>query len=246
MRKLVMIAATAAFANMGGASAADLGHGHDDIYTAAPVFSWTGFYIGGNVGYGWADEHQQVQDTPAAHMDFAPEGVIAGGQIGYNIQTKGLVLGVEASLDWSGVEDNSTFVPGRDIRTHESITQLQGIADVSGRVGVALDRTLIYGKAGVAWGSFDHKYNLTDAQGVTEHYTSDTITSTGWLVGGGLEFALSNNWTAKAEYNYIDFGTNTFVMKSAFVQATDSDYTVQIVKGGVNYKFGAPQTGSLK
>lgn len=248
MRKLVMIAVAATFANVSGASAADLGRAapvKEDIYTPAPAYSWTGLYIGGNVGYGWADEHQQVQDTASAHMDFAPEGAIAGGQIGYNIQTKGLVLGVEGSGSWSGIEDNTIFTPPPARSEHESITELRGIVDISGRLGVALDRTLLYGKAGVAWGWFDHTYNITRG-GETTQFTSDTEVMTGWLVGGGAEFALSKNWTAKVEYNYIDFGTGTFTLANSMIQKTDFDTTVNVVKGGVNYKFGGPQAEPLK
>jgi outer membrane immunogenic protein len=251
MRKLVMIAASAAIASMGGANAADLGRGgaKDDIYSPAPAFSWTGFYIGGNGGYGWASEHQQVLDAAVAHMDFEPEGAVAGGQIGVNWQPRaggGLVIGAEGSLEWADITDRTPYDPmGGAVSHHENRTDLRGLGDISGRLGFALDRTLIYGKGGVAWGQFDHS---SVVHGM--NFTSRTDDRVGWLVGGGVEFAFSPNWSAKVEYNYVDFGTGTYALinpvNGRVAQSVDYTDTVNVIKGGVNYRFGSPQADALK
>jgi outer membrane immunogenic protein len=250
MRKLMMIAAAAAFAGAGGADAADLGQASvkDDIYAPAPVFSWTGFYVGGNGGYGWASEHQQVLDAAAAHMDFDPEGGVAGGQVGVNWQPRsggGLVVGAEGSLEWTGVNDRTSYDPmGGAVSHHENRTDLRALGDVSGRLGFALDRTLIYAKGGVAWGQFDHS---SVVHGTV--YSSRADDRVGWLVGGGLEFAFSPNWSVKVEYNYIDFGAGTYALADSagyVAQSVDYNDTVNLVKGGVNYRFGAPQAEPLK
>jgi outer membrane immunogenic protein len=240
MRKSTLaVAAATVFLWGGAAMAADLGHS-EDIYASTPVYSWTGFYVGANGGYGWGGEHQQVVAYGPAHMDFYPMGGVAGGQVGYNIQTKGVVLGVEATADWSGVGDHTHYTPPMGVE-HENINNDSAFADISGRLGLALGRVLVYGKGGVAWGWFDHNY----VEG-GDHYTSKTVNQIGWLAGGGIEFALSPNWTTKIEYNYMDFGTGRFALNGTVVQAVDFHDTISVIKGGVNYKFGSQQAELLK
>jgi outer membrane immunogenic protein len=240
MRKSTVAAAAAmVFMGVGAAAAADLGHA-EDIYAPTPVYSWTGFYVGANGGYGWGSEHQQVVAYGPAHMDFHPMGGVVGGQVGYNAQVKGLVLGVEGTANWSGVGDHTHFTPDMG-DPHENINNDRAFADISGRVGLALGRVMIYGKGGVAWGWFDHTY-VEDG----DRYTSETVNQMGWLAGGGIEFALSPNWTTKIEYNYMDFGTGRFTLNGNFVQDVDFHDTINIIKAGVNYKFGSQQTELLK
>jgi outer membrane immunogenic protein len=207
-----------------------------------PPFSWTGFYIGGNIGGAWAERH--VTDTITG-LDFSrsSDGVfIAGGQIGYNYQMGNFVLGVEGDFDWVGNNSNNgagVVVPG--VGTIVATTHDRWISTVAARFGIASDHWLFYGKAGGGWVGTN---NFT----ITNVTTGTTITggggrnSSGFLVGAGIEYAFINNWTAKVEYDYLGLGSRTFVVPvgAPFLVGdvfTTRSRNVQELKVGFNYLF---------
>lgn len=196
---------------------------------APPVYNWSGFYIGGNIGGGFADSSWSDPFTGASNT-FNKDGFIGGGQVGANIQFNWLVLGVEGDFDWTGLKGGGTDAIGDSISTRTDWT-----ATATGRIGAAFDRLLVYGKGGVA---FAHdRSTLNDVFGGS---ASTDLNRTGWTAGAGLEYALDRNWSARLEYDYLGFGSQTLNLPTASLPgyASNASLDVQEVKAGINYRFG--------
>jgi outer membrane immunogenic protein len=191
-RILGLLAATAlATAAVSSVSAADLPtRAAPPVFAAVPVFTWTGFYVGGNLGWGWRDDDNETvvltgPGIPAGlvgtlNFDNGNDGnFTGGGQIGYNYQIGSFVIGVEADIQWIDTDDNdAVFVPGPGFAPGATFVpgEFEDSSDWWGtvrlRAGVAFDRFLVYATGGLA-------------------YTDD---NTGWTAGGGVEWALPVNW----------------------------------------------------
>lgn len=197
------------------------------VVYAPPVYNWSGFYIGGNVGGGFADSSWTDPFT-GANNTFSKDGFIGGGQIGANVQFNWLVLGVEGDFDWTGLKGSGTDSAGNSINTNTQWT-----STATGRVGAAFDRLLVYGKGGVAFANDESSISGTGLS------ASTTFTRTGWTAGAGLEYALAQNWTAKIEYDYLGFGSETLDFGTTNLPTNPSaSLNVQEVKAGINFKFG--------
>jgi len=191
-----------------------------------PTFSWRGFYFGGNVGGAWATGTLTDRLTTTS-FDTDHSGFIGGGQIGYNVQVDNLVFGVEGDFNWTSLDDtgNRVAVPG--LGTLQASAETQWITTLAARVGLALERTFVYVKIGGGWVRNEASItNLTTGTSVTASNTNG-----GWLVGGGLEYALTPNWTAKFEYDLLALSDQTGPGTFNF------ERDVQTVKFGINYKF---------
>ncbi|CDX59178.1 Outer membrane protein [Mesorhizobium plurifarium] len=191
---------------------------------AGMPFSWTGFYVGGQAGGGWNDSHWSGSFFP---FDTNGSGGIFGGQIGYNWQIDQYVIGIEGDLAGSTVKgDNQCSVAtGTTCETKQDY-----LASVRGRLGYAVDRFLIYGDAGVAF----TKYKIAEVDSTTPQ-TFGGGSRVGWTAGLGAEYALTDHWTAGAEWNYYDFGTRTgFDAGGQLLRNRDTENTVV---GKINYKF---------
>jgi outer membrane immunogenic protein len=232
--------ATASFLVLGSASvlAADLPVKYRAApIMAAPVFSWTGCYVGVHGGGGvmrdnWTDENGS--------------GGLAGGQIGCNYQDGNWVFGVEGEGWWSGHKARYSDLNSEGFG-YTQTTRNKHDFSIAARAGIAFDRTLVYGKAGWVWGRFD----LDDRQTYSyqSYYYTDTASETlnGLLLGVGIEHAITPNWTIKAEYNYLRFGSKDFSFTyCAFNDGPTYCYPSniasyhadkQIFKIGVNYLF---------
>jgi outer membrane immunogenic protein len=233
---------------------------------AAPAFSWSGCYIGAHVGYGWGRDTNEFGNAVASGVteiegfpaEFGPfnhntSGGVAGGQLGCNYQTaSNWVIGVEGELFWSGIKGSSTAPEdGADPGTFSRFASSnRWDGDVALRLGYAWARNLLYGKAGVAVGSF--QYTETHDDFATVHacfaapggVCSVTINDTraGLLLGAGWEYAVTNNWSFKVEYDYINYGSHNIPYPSggpfgALIQSFPVKDTKQIVQVGVNFKF---------
>lgn len=188
----------------------------------APTFNWTGFYIGAHVGYGWGNSDWDVD------LSVKNDGVVGGGQIGYNWQVApNWVLGLEADMSGSGMKGSSSCVSGIVTCSND----IAWLATVTGRAGYSFDRALVYAKGGLA--VMDQDLTIS---GPGSSATESSGTRTGWTVGGGIEYAFAPAWSAKVEYNYMDFGSKN-------VGGLDVDQTVNAVKVGVNYRFGVMPFG---
>src|SRR5262249_53859944 len=143
------------------------------------------------------------------------------------------VLGVEGDISWANLRGNSSVVTGVAAPiTNTFNSDVNWTSTLTGRAGVAFDRWLVYGKGGVAWAGDRFTSNRYTFPASAE----STDTRIGWTAGAGVEYAFAPNWSAKLEYNYMDFGKKTY----SFTPTTTTDIEQQIhaVKFGINYKFG--------
>jgi outer membrane immunogenic protein len=232
MFRRTLLASVGAIALTGSAAfAADLpSRAPPPVYLPPPpIFTWTGFYIGGQVGGAWGTggssftAFDPVTDTfvDRSFGSGNPSGVIGGGHLGYDYQiptwnwfsSSGVVIGVEGSVDGSSLS-KTTVVTLPGVFLGSSTLAAQTRADIQGsirgRLGIAWDRVLIYATGGVAFGSINTDFELSgvDEAGVPVFAsTSRSNSRTGWTVGGGIEYALTNNWSIGAEYRFTDFGS---------------------------------------
>lgn len=201
----------------------------------APSFSWTGFYIGGNIGGGWSKFSGTDPTFPAGgSTSIQGSGFLAGGQLGFNYQIGNVVLGAEGSYDWSGtkISDGGPFGGGAGLTVTDKNDY---VATAAGRLGYAFDRLLVFGKGGVAWTR--DKLDANDGLGGT---ASGSFGRTGWLAGLGVEYAILPNWSLKLEYDYLKFGqVNELPTTTGGLGVTPAlvKLDMQLVQLGLNYRF---------
>jgi len=173
----------------------------------AAIYNWTGFYIGGHVGFISTD---------------GDSGFIGGGQAGFNYQVGQWVFGVEGQMSATSIKNSAGGVitmNGVPIGAVGAEGSLDWISTLAGRAGFAFDRWLVYGKLGAAWAhGSGSAFGTMGPLGASVSF-SDTVS--GWMLGVGTEYALRDNWSAKVEYNMLDFDHGT----------------IHAVKAGVNYRF---------
>jgi outer membrane immunogenic protein len=222
-----------------------------------PVFSWTGCYIGVHVGAGWQVSNftggEVVTDTliPSGPTESGI-GWLGGGQAGCNVQWQAFVIGLEGEVWGSTLHDR--FFDQFGSFTAEANSRNRWDAAISVRSGVAFDRAFVYGKLGAVWGKFDYDSLFTAPFQSTTVTGSATIT--GVLIGVGFEYALTDNWTTKFEYNYIDYGnkivdfTSTFCEVGGVCETEITRQTVkerkQLAKLGLNYKLGVGKEPAVR
>lgn len=201
-------------------------------YAPAAIYNWTGFYIGGNLGAGFANSSWSDPFTGGSNGFGSGAGFLGGGQIGANYQINMLVLGVEGDFDWTNLKGNGTDSIGDTLSAKTNWT-----STVTGRIGGAFDRLLVYGKGGLALAQ--DQSSLTDLGG---NSASTTFMRTGWTVGAGLEYGISKNWSAKIEYDYLSFGSQGLSFSTPLqpAYASNASLNLQEIKAGVNFRFGGP------
>jgi outer membrane immunogenic protein len=245
MRRLVIVSLAATGLGIGfsaAASAADLGYpAPAPVYTKAPImapWSWTGFYVGGNVGYGWGTGKNDLSvlqtDTGPGFTNIATfgatdsnkvDGVIGGAQAGYNWQFSNFVLGLETDIQASGqkgtntfgglIINNSTVNTGNNPASATDTTKLDWFGTTRGRLGLAFDRWLVYGTGGVAYGEVNESGSIQPATpagfgGLNAPFVwNQSSTRVGWAAGAGVENAITRNWSWKLEYLHMDLGNTT-------------------------------------
>jgi len=216
--------------SIGAASAADLGRRYEPapqapVVVPPPVFTWTGFYIGANLGYGWSDIKGNLNGI--GRVSGNGDGVVGGGQIGYNWQMGSFVVGLETDFQGSSGSGDVRNRGGGNILNATAETPWFGT--VRGRVGYAMNQWLFYVTGGGAYGESTLKGRLN---GVAFNRSKDYWT---WTVGGGVEAALNQNWSVKAEYLYL--GTPDSVALPPGTRAKSGDINSNIIRVGVNYHF---------
>jgi outer membrane immunogenic protein len=195
----------------GPATAADLTRAPPapaPVYTKAPIiapYSWTGIYLGGNLGGGWVNKcwtNLGTFSTLSLNEGCGTiSGFLGGGQIGGNYQVGAWVLGIEGAGDWSNIKGDhiSTNAPADTLRA-----KVDSIAMVTGRVGYAADSVLFYGKGGVAWA---HDKYSEIFQGAS--FGDATQWRAGWTAGAGIEWGFAPSWSVAFEYDYLGLGTKS-------------------------------------
>lgn len=204
----------------GSAAAADLPPRYAPPVPApfvAPIYNWTGLYIGVSGGGGWGRSRWDSTN------EFDISGGLVGGTLGYNWQTGPWVFGLEGDISWANIEGTTNFACAPGCRTNDS-----WLSTVRGRLGYAFDRFLPYVTGGVAIG--DIRADVGNTNVATE-------TNAGWTIGGGIEFALFNNWTAKAEYLHVDLGNFNCGLACGSSATDNVSFQTNIFRGGINYRF---------
>ena len=210
------------------------------------AYNWTGPYIGGFVGRVWGDEDWRfVGPGTRVVPDFG--GYFVGGQAGYNVQLGKIVVGIEGDYGWSNANGGKQC-PGFFFTCQ---AQLDDLGSVTARLGYSFGRALFYAKGGWAGGEVTATgtLNTTAGPGFVTPVVA-TKWQNGWTLGGGMEFALTDRWSAKAEYMHYDLGKERFVTSTvggAPADIADIDTRGDTVRIGVNYHF-APRCceGPLK
>ena len=207
------------------------------------AYNWTGFYVGGQVGYQWAtDDHSHTSSsansTTTGPFLYDSDGAVYGGHAGFNWQVGQWVWGIEGDWEGSGVDGGFTLAtPTLGGGAGDSIAfEQKWQASLRGRLGWAWDRTLLYVTGGAAWGKFDVAF-AAPSVGFAETL-SDTLS--GWTIGAGAEWAFWDNWSARVEYRYTDFDSfsrPTTVLPLATTISVD-DVSYHTVRFGVSYRFG--------
>jgi opacity protein-like surface antigen len=250
MRKLLLAAAVMSSPGLvGSAPAADLA-GKTPPGGPAP-FSWSSCYFGLHAGGGFAskdmtDPAQLAQDDVlgastggVTTANVSPSGAVIGGQLGCDYQfVPHWVAGIEGSASGSTLKGGTTVgLPAGFPGDQALVTsRTDFLPSVTGRLGYAMDRTLFYGKAGVAWAS--SKYTVTGSLQGTGFDLEGFDTRTGWTAGAGVECACARNWSVNVEYDYYSFGTGTTLLSdssSGFAGPLDARQSIQVVKAGVNF-----------
>lgn len=196
------------------------------VFTPVPLFTWTGFYIGADIGYAWGYNNYVNRFTGLPGYT-KPNGEIGGLHVGYNYQISQFVVGIEG--DVTGADFNNSSIVG----PYYNSVRVPVEGSARGRLGYTWDRALFYVTGGAAFGDIQHNY--ANAAGADPAGTYNK-TRVGYTVGAGAEYALSNNWSVRAEYRYTDYGHTTDV---AFLGTTPFDNKVQEhrVTVGFSYKF---------
>ena len=187
------------------AEAADLNYGSRPYTVNQPLnaYSWAGPYIGGNIGYAWGS----VDNNWAK-----PTGFVGGVQAGYNWQQGAWVFGLEGDIQATGADD--TFAPWKFSNPW--------FGTVRGRGGYAFNNILVYGTVGLAFGEL-----RANTFGLTESHTN-----VGWTAGIGAEVGITQNWSAKVEYLYVDLANSNFA-----ITGMSNGYSFGMFRAGVNYRF---------
>ena len=314
--KKILLSSVALVGLTAGAFAADLPSRRmaPAPYVAVPVFTWTGFYVGVNAGYGFSDSNNDNNNTfgtfgsgtfvPAGTFAATPAttgfvnpifgtgtnndnngGFVGGGQIGYNYQVGQVVFGVEADIQYAdfgrdrnnifgagtlGGPATATFTPfagspgapaGYVPQFSDTRNNIEWFGTVRGRLGYAWDRALLYATGGFAYGGGGNNNRNNFVGFNTFNNNNDDDIRGGYVVGGGLEYAFTNNWTAKIEGLYVSLdrdrnssyvgylaagspgaiaqsaagATTNIPVFTANTRKNDDDFAV--VRVGLNYKF---------
>lgn len=210
------------------------------------IYNWTGLYGGGNVG-GALLSDSISQGTPAGPTVITttqtahPAGIIGGGQLGANYQFSSWVVGIEGA--WSATNLSgygiSPAAGGAAVTQERNTSNPLWLAAVSGRVGYAANDWLFYAKGGGAW---MHVQYIQDLLGVAGTVNSQTlnVNRSGFVAGGGIEYALTENLSARLEYDFYDFGTKTYPFTATPVNNTSYLHTLTF---GLDWRFTPQPSG---
>jgi outer membrane immunogenic protein len=206
---------------------------------------WTGFYLGAHLGAGFSSTRMDPHDFGAIILHPDPGGVIGGGQIGYNLQRGPFVFGLEADLSDSGMNGDSNWYPPRDSLGGRPVLSSENInwfGTLRPRLGyTVMPRLLLYATGGLAYGDVSY----WESRGL-DYYVSFPPAAysgvrIGWTAGGGLEYLISKNWSAKAEYLFCDLGDQSVTVISQplplFQSTANFSTAFSVIDVGVNYRF---------
>jgi outer membrane immunogenic protein len=215
------------------ASADDLRSMRDDPYDRPLI--WSGAFVGAHLGGRWGDYSVKIEgqdDEFAKAISLDPQSVIGGLQVGYNIPAGHVVLGIEADVSFANSRDSFT-----DEWTVATRVELGAQGTLTARLGLPVGQFMPYIKGGLAWTQISvYGALLQDGAAYSRHETQASETLAGWAIGGGLEYALRGNWTARAEYLFTDFGSLSTISPEG--DSFRHDLNTHSVLFGLNYRLG--------
>jgi outer membrane immunogenic protein len=206
-----------------------------------PPYNWSGIYIGGNLGAAWTGG----SFTDPAGNTFSGTSsaqFVGGGQVGANYEFwGGAVIGVEADFDWlANTGTTSSTILDTFGNTDSLTANNRWLTTVTGRLGYAFDRVLVYGKGGGAWvGASTPTITINGAP-----FSTNINSNWGWTAGAGVEWAFWGAWSVRAEYDYVGLNSQSFTVPATAPGAiagdvfTGNSRSVQLLTAGINYKFG--------
>jgi len=218
-------------------------------------YNWTGFYIGGEFGVGWASEQSTVLTQTSPTSAFPPgfvaspvnlSGILGGFYGGYNYQINQFLVGIDADYTWAdltGTQSDLSPIPGNGAVSHHN-DQMNWVSTVTGRLGYLNNNWLFFAKGGGAWGGFYGSSNTYSGAGALSNTSFGSTNRDGWTAGGGLEWGFAAHWSAKLEYDYVNFDTITHTLTETNAATGAVGYPARsttsylnMVKGGVAYRF---------
>lgn len=205
---------------------------------ASPVYDWSGFYVGVFGGGGYGNHNLNNATGPAGFANFtvnySSTGAVAGGEMGYNLQSGNYIFGIEGDYSWASIGGNDNFALGSN-----DATKLRGIASVRARGGFTVDRWLVFFTGGWARGDLTHT-NTAPGLGIDKF----NVSRSGLAAGGGIAYAVTNNLIGKIEYRYYDLGTyaraGVPILTPNGQLPFNVSNTFSVVTLGLDYKFGGP------
>jgi outer membrane immunogenic protein len=215
------------------------------------IYDWTGFYFGGHVGLGLLEDSvtqtaTTTLQTAGSHSTLSPYGLIGGAQIGFNYQFSSWVIGAEGTFtaaDISGSHVSQTLQSATNTITERSTSAPHWYATATGRVGYALNDLLFYAKGGAAWMRATYTQDVLADLALT---SSQIVGATrgGFVVGAGVEYGITENLSAKFEYDFLDFGSRTYAFNNLSASGAAVGNVPVAIKSdthmflfGMNYRF---------
>ena len=214
----------------------------------APPFTWSGIYVGGNLGAAW--NRGTVSDAANTGFTLPSNNAVftGGGQIGGNYQFGAAVVGVEGMFDWLANQNNASagiLVPNvtGGFDNVNVVSQNRWLATATAKAGFAADHWLFYAKGGWAWVG-NSNFTVNDLTTGQTFSSGNGHSNNGWTVGGGIEWAFAGPWSARVEYDYVRLSSNSFTVPATSPVLPNDVFTtanrnIQMVLFGVNYRFGA-------
>jgi outer membrane immunogenic protein len=235
--KALLKASIAAVALLAGGASLAADFSRKGVLPPAPelptFYNWSGFYVGGQAGYSWgsdrASEFASAGRAPLGRsFDYSPSSFIGGARLGFNYQFGAIVVGVEGDIEGMNAAEGKGDLGGT-VRVRQD---WQG--SVRARLGYSLDRILVYATAGAAFTKLEYSY-VTPLGGLGE--ISNT-SRTGWTVGGGVDYALTDNLILGLDYRYTDYGRFDHVGAGAYLGRTvEHEPSAHAVRASLAYKF---------
>ena len=263
MRKLLLASSALVFAGSAGAADLRMPVKAPPVVAAVP-YTWTGCSLGGHIGAGWS--RTGFTDPGNTDLFFGGPGLVqtlapAGSSIGVNSSAGGLigvqagcdyqfasnwVIGVGGDVAWTDIHGvaNDPFFVGKNGDPIPISKRTEALASLTGRVGYAWDRYLVYGKGGVAWAHDRYSITNLNCAAFTTCNLGGGIDRVGWTAGVGFEWSFAPNWSALVEYNHYGFDSASVSFTDpalpGIVMRYDVRQDIDTVKVGINYRFGGP------
>lgn len=212
----------------------------NEVVFVATADNWSGVYVGATIGYGWADTNVTQLDSYSfsllddTEFDFDSDGILGGAFIGYSWKSGNFVYGVEADISATDIENTvaNSMIPADD----ESFSnKIDWFGTVRGRLGYAADRWMPYITGGIAFADVTSSYDDNDPGQDNHAVASDTVW--GWTIGAGAEFAVTDNWTLRGEYLFVDLKDTRGSFYDDSEYRYDFDNQIHVVRLGAAYKF---------